>query len=339
MDYAACHVIYVDKSARGDRLVKKDQTPSASWSVHSNASSYFDTVGEADEVQANVQTVLAIFNQGEQPPKAFLCREHRLPQPAVWRVSVLPSPSLDQPLTALFLVFICTSGTACSSKLAELGDSGIPDLTPILVLVNVSPDERFDSRVARISQDVLTPSPTTTRQDPIESYMADDAGGLRLLHNIALDIQNDVATKLIVPIAVLSLSDGRHRASTSSLKKDPTSGAWFVSSESTTSSGGDSPSGQQFPVEPGQMLRCLEAGATDVLTSPLQRDRVFGLTTHAYRARKEAAKERSTFLATKRMRKRSWVGVDDGKPYAYLRESMYVPKSPVRSRVTCMLST
>ncbi len=64
MDYAACHVIYVDRKARGDRVVKKDATPSAAASTHSSAASYFDTVEEVEEVQANMRAILAVFNQG-----------------------------------------------------------------------------------------------------------------------------------------------------------------------------------------------------------------------------------------------------------------------------------
>jgi len=71
MDYASCYVIYVDKTARGDRLVKKDTTPSAQVSTHSNASNYFDTAGETEEVQANLQAILAVFNEGKLP--AELC--------------------------------------------------------------------------------------------------------------------------------------------------------------------------------------------------------------------------------------------------------------------------
>ncbi len=64
MDYAACHVIYVDKSVRGDRFVKRDTTPSAATTTRSRTTSYFNIVDETDEVQANVQTILAVFNQG-----------------------------------------------------------------------------------------------------------------------------------------------------------------------------------------------------------------------------------------------------------------------------------
>jgi 3',5'-cyclic-nucleotide phosphodiesterase len=47
-----------------------------------------------------------------------------------------------------------------------------------------------------------------------------------------------------------------------------------------------------------------------------------GLVIHAYRLQKEFAREEASFLTSKRNRKLSWVGVDDAKPYAYLREAM-----------------
>lgn len=64
MDYASCYVLYVDRTARGDRLVKKDTTPSAAVSTPSNASSYLVTLGETEEVQANLRAILAVFNEG-----------------------------------------------------------------------------------------------------------------------------------------------------------------------------------------------------------------------------------------------------------------------------------
>ena len=232
-------------------------------------------------------------------------------------------------------MYVCGTGSACSTKLTELSESTGPDLTPIIVLVSVSGDEQLQARRDRVSQDFRTPSPAIAHPDPIESYMNEDVDGIHLLHNIAVDIQNDNFTKLIVPVAVLDLSDGENRASFSSVRRDSASGAWYASSESTASGGHEVPAARRLAVEPSQMLRCLDAGAADVLLSPLQMDRVFGLTTHAYRARKEAAKERSTFLATRRVRKRSWVGLDDEKPYAYLKESMYVSFSalfPLQTR-------
>jgi 3',5'-cyclic-nucleotide phosphodiesterase len=71
------------------------------------------------------------------------------------------------------------------------------------------------------------------------------------------------------------------------------------------------------------MLQCLDAGALDVVKSPLDKAGIMGLTVHAYRIYKSAKKEQGGFMAmTRRNRKQSWVGVEEEKPYAYLREAM-----------------
>ena len=43
---------------------------------------------------------------------------------------------------------------------------------------------------------------------------------------------------------------------------------------------------------------------------------------HAYRRYKEVSKDDFGFALTKRNRKLSWVGIDEERPYAYLREVM-----------------
>lgn len=71
-----------------------------------------------------------------------------------------------------------------------------------------------------------------------------------------------------------------------------------------------------------RLSKYLDCGAVDVLSSPLSKERLQSLAVHAYRLQKEAARDEASFLTTKRNRKLSWVGVDDAKPYAYLREAM-----------------
>jgi 3',5'-cyclic-nucleotide phosphodiesterase len=71
-----------------------------------------------------------------------------------------------------------------------------------------------------------------------------------------------------------------------------------------------------------RLTRYLDNGAVDVLTSPMSRDAVQGLAVHAYRIYKEVSASEAAFMAQKRNRKLSWVGVDETKPYAYLREAM-----------------
>ena len=75
-------------------------------------------------------------------------------------------------------------------------------------------------------------------------------------------------------------------------------------------------------VDPKQMMGCLNAGAVDAIPSPFTRERVEALASHAYRAHIQGMKEQPSYLDRKTTRKRSWVGVDEAKPYAYLREEM-----------------
>lgn len=127
--------------------------------------------------------------------------------------------------------------------------------------------------------------------------------GMHVLLHIAAEQRERALSKLVIPVVLLS-----------GLQQDP---GW--ASPALPSPGIPSPHAQNDPV---RMVRYLDAGATDVLTSPLSRERVHGLTVHAYRAYKEYAQSESGFLIEKRKRKLSWVGVDETKPYAYLRESM-----------------
>lgn len=74
---------------------------------------------------------------------------------------------------------------------------------------------------------------------------------------------------------------------------------------------------------PELVRTCLDYGAVDVMTSPLQPQSIESLEVHAYKAHQAAAKEREAVLQVRKNRKRSWVGVDTGgKPFAYLREAM-----------------
>ncbi|KAL9006466.1 MAG: hypothetical protein Q9188_000774 [Gyalolechia gomerana] len=73
---------------------------------------------------------------------------------------------------------------------------------------------------------------------------------------------------------------------------------------------------------PRDMLRCMDEGAADVLFSPFTLDSMRKIASHAYRIRKEKSKHQALLQEAMKVRKRSWVGIDDRKPYAYLREEM-----------------
>lgn len=131
----------------------------------------------------------------------------------------------------------------------------------------------------------------------------DDALGLSLLSGVSTDIQVQDGPSLVVLIAVLRAAG-----------PDAPSDATGPTSEPRSRS--------PVTLEHKQIARCLDAGAMDVLLTPLDRARVQGLVVHAYRTRRNAQKEMSRFLARKKLRKLSWVGVHEEEPYAYLREAM-----------------
>jgi 3',5'-cyclic-nucleotide phosphodiesterase len=115
------------------------------------------------------------------------------------------------------------------------------------------------------------------------------------------EIQSQNFSKLVIPVVVLSGFDPQH-----------------------TPSALNSPSfnGSQHVNDPVRLVRYLDAGAVDVFPSPLTKHNVHALAVHAYRVHKEMSQAESAFLTTKRNRKLSWVGMNDEKPYAYLREAM-----------------
>jgi hypothetical protein len=128
----------------------------------------------------------------------------------------------------------------------------------------------------------------------------DDTYGTHLLTHVSSEISSRNFSKLVVPVVMLSglIVNTASSPAPSSLDKS------LVLSDSA------------------RLSRYLNAGAFDVLSSPVSKDRVHSLAIHAYRLQKEAAREEASFLTAKRNRKLSWVGIDDGKPYAYLREAM-----------------
>ena len=149
---------------------------------------------------------------------------------------------------------------------------------------------------------------------------ANDFYSLTLLQQIRIEISSSKFSKLVVPIAMISTlehgSGGGHPQHLSFGVAHRASGSVSFSQKESSDT--------KASVNPRQLLRYLDAGAVDVVASPLVQDRVYNLTAHAYRAYKEACKDRAESLAMNRLRKRSWVGFEDKKPYAYLREDMYV---------------
>jgi 3',5'-cyclic-nucleotide phosphodiesterase len=66
MDYAACNVVYVDRTAREDKLVKReDVLPAESTDNHLNHAEEPTPIPTA--VDGNVKSLLGTFSEGQYP--------------------------------------------------------------------------------------------------------------------------------------------------------------------------------------------------------------------------------------------------------------------------------
>ena len=213
------------------------------------------------------------------------------------------------------------------AKLSELNESIGTDLKPTLVILETFVDADVEGHgPRRASRELATPSPTSQHPEWPVTPEPDNLYSFALLQHISAEVSFKNLSKLVVPIAMIQYRESgvaMRLAITGGARPRPSSSSFGRLSGSPLSTSRETT--EAFaPVESSRMLKCLDAGAIDVLTSPLQKDRVYGLAAHAYRAHIEATRDQTAFLPTKRLRKRSWVGVDDEKPFAYLRESMYV---------------
>lgn len=201
------------------------------------------------------------------------------------------------------IVYLCNAAQSLSSKLAEISESAITTCSPIFAFFDIDVNGDESGLTRRKSSrgswpEVAPPSPSSLRRGFTFSSQSEGTFDLKLLSGLSADIQVQESPNLIVPVAILRSS----WATPTSIPVDPQ------------------------PIntapEPQQISKCLDAGAIDVLATPLDRARVQGLVVHAFRARKSGLKEQSRFMSRKKLRKHSWVGVHDEQPYAYLREAM-----------------
>jgi hypothetical protein len=203
-------------------------------------------------------------------------------------------------------VNVCASGGACLSKLFELQEVSMLDLKPTLVLLDTPHDEPVHESRRR----PLSPSPScTSSTEDVDIHTPDeDLYGLGLLQKIITEAHLRGMSKLIVPIPVISNPQMEHPSTNGQM----TDGAL----EPVVSPLGLLDANRQL------IRRCLDLGAVDVIISPLSVKCITSLEICAYRAHRDAAKEQQTLLEIRQGRKRSWVGVNEEKPFAYLREAM-----------------
>ncbi|CAK7212363.1 3',5'-cyclic-nucleotide phosphodiesterase [Sporothrix bragantina] len=193
-------------------------------------------------------------------------------------------------------------------------DESMMGLKPTIVLIGTPHDERIP-----IDEQSRSPSPHSTPQNETGSAPTtpptDEVYGLRLLRRIVSEAHLRNLSKLIVPVSVISFSDSEPEASASS-----------VTAPTAQDDNGETNSAQVFRMQRAlnrSLLKsCLKLGATDVLFSPIQPQSITSLEIRAYWAHKSAARDQQALLELRRGRKRSWVGITDNRPFAYLRENM-----------------
>ncbi len=187
--------------------------------------------------------------------------------------------------------------------------------------------ERLDS-LSRNIQPVLvmlgTPPEGEVEVRPSEVLSQRSTGnyGLALVQQISTRIYESSLSKLVVPLAMIYDTEPQ-----------PATGHPVHNNRTPPTSSGGPPGfgtksssplriiGKKDAARTQWTKKCLDNGAMDVLVSPLQDDRLRNTTVLAYRAHKEASMELAKFHE-QRLRKRSWLGANSDKKYAYLREAM-----------------
>ncbi|ROT35885.1 3',5'-cyclic-nucleotide phosphodiesterase regA [Sodiomyces alkalinus F11] len=201
-------------------------------------------------------------------------------------------------------VQLCSTGAGCLATLFDAEQCSVADIKPIMVLIDASDDEQIrDDDPQPNSESPFRQSSTSSPETEAEADIHtpnEQVYGLRLLQRIMTEAHVRNMTKLVVPILLL----GR-----------PSQVANVANNVSAELFG-------VRPVDRRLVLRCLDLGAADVIVRPMHSKCILSLEVHAHRALKDAARERAAIEEVRRGRKRSWVGISEEKPFAYLREAM-----------------
>jgi 3',5'-cyclic-nucleotide phosphodiesterase len=214
-------------------------------------------------------------------------------------------------------IYLCHSGKSFSTAIADLHELSLPSCGPVFAFIDIDSNTEAVALRRRGGQDPASNLSVGNGNPSFKgfSFLSESVNsyGVQLLALLSSDLQLQEGPKLILPVALLRSSE---ESSDGGAEFDPDAEA-YCTDQSMDHNCPILSSSQQI-----SLPRCLDAGAVDVICQPLQPLRVRGLMVHAYRARRAAQREMSRFMAVKKSRKQSWVGLHNEKPYAYLREVM-----------------
>ena len=141
--------------------------------------------------------------------------------------------------------------------------------------------------------------------------------GSRLLQHICASIKDEKLSKLVIPVVVMSFPKHEEKSQKLNMKKalHNMEADLFIPAKGKRAT-------MKLSTEQQLSVPYIDIGAVDVLGNPIQEGSIPPLTVHIYRIYKEWIQGRQDKVQATRQRKRSWVGLGDSKPYAYLREAM-----------------
>lgn len=289
MDNGQCNIIYFDTRAHTESTVTASQDALSPPPTAENPKDSLHALDES-EVSKNIATILTVFPEGT----------FAAPTSTPWS-----RHATSRMLTRERLVHLCTTSSSTIARLNSFDGQGTARPTAILIQTSYhdpSPQGR------RPDDDRRSPSPGTALEVAPPATRPSELCGFDFLQYLDEEINKRSLSRLCLPVIVVS---------------GPKPGKGVLSSASSDTLRGRSP----FPDFPSADAsfgpsRFLDAGAADVMTSPLSRDRILSLCSLAYHASKDSTR-RASLWGPNADRKLSWCGIDqDTRPYAYLREAM-----------------
>ncbi|KAK3379531.1 hypothetical protein B0T24DRAFT_160956 [Lasiosphaeria ovina] len=206
-------------------------------------------------------------------------------------------------------VHVCNTGGACLTQWLNIQDTSMVDLKPTLILI----DTPFQERIPERSRS-RTPSPHSPPDEDSENH-EEELYGLGLLQRIISESYIRNLSKLVVPVPLVAFPPADGHLNDIDSSRDAREE--FENGKLHPGSSNDRRAANRRMVK-----KCLDLGATDVMASPMNGKCITNLEVHVYRAHREAARDQKAMLEVRRGRKRSWVGISEEKPFAYLREAM-----------------
>ncbi|OAX79828.1 hypothetical protein ACJ72_05850 [Emergomyces africanus] len=215
------------------------------------------------------------------------------------------------------VVYLSNSRKSFGEQLTELNVTCRPTSNPLFAIVSIavsgSSEPLWQSSSSRPTVPLTIPQ--TSDSNRVGRFLrfsseSDDFCALEVLARFSANLKIQTEVNLATPIALLrfvqdDVDCGKSRGSEAKDDQAITEGT-----------------ANDMTFVNRCITRCLDAGAVDVLTTPLHISRLQGLSIRAYKIFKMARKQQWFDTASGRPKTHSWVGATDHQPYSYLRETM-----------------